>query len=97
MERKTMIAEQRKTLDLRRRTLGMRSMTSTDMDTYNNTEVANQIISKMFFRHESDKNHIDPDFVDVPQSQFIPERQSFFIDELERILEPTFSKHQIPL
>ncbi|EDV41856.1 uncharacterized protein Dana_GF17681 [Drosophila ananassae] len=97
MERRTMIEAQRKTLELRRKTLGMRSITSNDMENYNNNEVANEIISKMFYRHESDKKYIDPDFFDAPERHFIPERQSLFIDELERILEPTFSKHQIPL
>ncbi|KAH8264185.1 hypothetical protein KR038_004303 [Drosophila bunnanda] len=99
IERKSMIEDRRKQMGTKRQSMGMKSQTqgSDVMSSYTVAEDPRSSFTKMRKRHKKDEEHINPDFKEVPQHTYTPTYQVEFNDDRDPILEPTFSKHRIPL
>ncbi|KAH8236607.1 hypothetical protein KR026_006503, partial [Drosophila bipectinata] len=100
VDRKTEMAEKRKTMELIRKSKGMRSVNASIFVRYSATETRYSL-SRMYQRHKDDVKYIDPDYnekdIDLGLESYVPVYQKVFDDEKETVLEPNFKRHKIPL
>ncbi|KAH8374877.1 hypothetical protein KR200_007862 [Drosophila serrata] len=98
IERKSMIEDKRKLLGNKRQSMGMKTVLGTDViNAYSTSDDPRTSFTKMRKRHKRDDDYISPNFKDDAQLEYTPIYQITFDDDRDPVLEPTFSKHRIPL
>ncbi|XP_050744520.1 uncharacterized protein LOC108027120 [Drosophila biarmipes] len=97
-ERKTMILEKRKLMGDKRMSMGMKSFYASFIGSiFRMSDEPRTSFSTMVKRHKADSKYVDEHFKDEEVEEYIPIYQTVFDDNRDPVLEPTFSKHRIPL
>ncbi|XP_043655306.1 uncharacterized protein LOC122621501 isoform X2 [Drosophila teissieri] len=97
-ERKTQIMEKRKLMGDKRMSMGMKSFYASVIGSiFRMSDEQRSSFAAMFRRHKADAQYVDTTYVDNPVEEYEPIYQTVFDDDRDPVLEPTFSKHRIPL
>ncbi|XP_052858880.1 uncharacterized protein LOC128266417 isoform X2 [Drosophila gunungcola] len=97
-ERRTMIQEKRKLMEDKRMNMGMKSFCASFIGTnFRPSDDPRNSFSSMMRRHIADKQFVDASYEANDEEVFEPIYQTEFDDDRDLKLEPTFSKHRIPL
>ncbi|KAH8330742.1 hypothetical protein KR067_006946 [Drosophila pandora] len=100
IDRRTEMAEKRKTMEHIRKSKGMRTINASMFIRPSSMETRYSF-TFMSRRHKNDAKYVDPDYdekdIDLGLESYVPQYQVQFDDEKETVREPDFKRHKIPL
>ncbi|XP_070143452.1 uncharacterized protein [Drosophila kikkawai] len=97
-ERRSLLEDKRRLLGSMRQSLGMKNpIAPFAQNPVTAADDGRNSFTKMTKRHKKDQDFIISNFKEHPETEFTPIYQTTFDDDRDPILEPTFSKHRIPL
>ncbi|KAH8242905.1 hypothetical protein KR032_003006 [Drosophila birchii] len=97
-ERKNAMEDKRKMMGSKRQSMGMKgAFGSVVQSVFAPSEEPRTSFTKMRKRHKKDEDYVNPNFKESIHLEYTPIYQVTFFDDVDPMLEPTFSKHRIPL